>query len=173
VPETMALAAALPALLEVAACVIACASACSSLSVAHARAQIAALERFHIVVPLAVVAALDGLKHGDQRVHKGARAAVRALQDAMGRARPHLRVQLAHESLAAAGPDGTLAPAAGPASQPAGEDRVAVLACARFFMRQGGGVSGVVAVLSNDETLATAVRFLCVVYAQYRADPLS
>eukprot|EP00048_Salpingoeca_helianthica_P003333 m.66087 g.66087 ORF g.66087 m.66087 type:complete len:790 (+) comp12645_c0_seq1:2322-4691(+) len=115
-------------------------------------------QQFTLVVPLAVVAGLDALKAGSERVNHGARAAVRALQEAMHRASPHLRVQFAHETLAApvhAHPAPTAV--AAPHSQTSGDDHSAILACARFFVSQGQGRAGVVTVLSADDALAAKV----------------
>ena len=103
--------------------------------------------KFLIVVPLVVVAALDALKQGNQRIHRGARDAIRTLQEAMQASRPLLRAQTENERapLSSAGP------------RAAGEV-AAFLECCRYFVMKGHGHRGVVTVLTADPVLTQLVR---------------
>jgi len=98
---------------------------------------------FFVVIPLVVMANLDKLKVGNQRVHKGARDVTHVIQAAMAAYNPYIRVQYPKEVGSASVPVDSV---------PLDEDVTpqALLSCARYFVQQAQGYASVVTILSVD-----------------------
>ena len=103
------------------------------------------MQRFVVIVPLAVISGLDDLKKGNSRENKGAREATRWLERAFKQGEPNLRAQLRDES--------SDLPAA-PAADTPGEV-LRILSCCMHFQYHESGRAGMVTLLTNDPRLAT------------------
>lgn len=106
------------------------------------------MQRFVVVVPLAVISGLDGLKKGSSRENKGAREATRWLEHTFKQGEPGLRAQLRDESA-----DPPFVPAANTPSE-----ALRILSCCVHFGYHKSGRGGMVTLLTNDSRLSTLAR---------------
>ena len=107
--------------------------------------ELISMQRFVVIVPLAVISGLDDLKKGNSRENKGAREATRWLERAFKQGEPNLRAQLRDESA-----DLPVEPAADTPS-----DSLRILSCCMHFGYHESGRGGMVTLLTNESRLGT------------------